>query len=50
MRNLTGFLMGASGMPLSRFLPVSAAAATLWALTIALEYHRFGRAVAGAGM
>jgi membrane protein DedA with SNARE-associated domain len=48
VRNVTGLLAGASGMPLSRFLPLSAAAATVWALVNALEYYWFGHALAGA--
>jgi membrane protein DedA with SNARE-associated domain len=48
LRNLTGLLAGASGMPLNRFLPVSAAAALTWALLNALEYYWFGHALLGA--
>lgn len=48
LRNVTGLLAGASGMPLERFLPVSAAAALVWALTNALEYYWFGGVLAGA--
>ena len=35
-------------MPLGRFLPLSAAAATVWALINALECYWFGHALAGA--
>jgi membrane protein DedA with SNARE-associated domain len=49
LRNVTGLLAGASGMPLDRFLPLSAAAALAWALTNALGYYWFGHALAGAG-
>lgn len=48
LRNLSGLLAGACGMPLRRFLPVSAAAALAWAALNALEYYWFGRALAGA--
>jgi membrane protein DedA with SNARE-associated domain len=48
VRNVTGLLSGASGMPLKRFLPFSAAAAMAWALTNSLEYYWFGHALAGA--
>ena len=48
VRNVTGLLAGASGMAVSRFLPLSAAAATVWALINALEYYWFGHALAGA--
>jgi membrane protein DedA with SNARE-associated domain len=48
LRNVTGLLAGASGMPVSRFLPLSAAAATAWALINGLEYYWFGHALAGA--
>ena len=47
-RNLAGLLAGASGMPLNRFLPVSAAAALAWALLNGLEYYWFGHALLGA--
>ncbi len=49
LRNVTGLLAGASGMPLRRFLPVSTAAALAWALLNALGYYWFGHAVVGAG-
>lgn len=48
VRNVIGLIAGASGMPMRRFLPLSAAAATVWALVNALEYYWFGRALAGA--
>jgi membrane protein DedA with SNARE-associated domain len=48
LRNITGLLAGASGMPLLRFLPLSAAAATVWALVNGLQYYWFGHALAGA--
>ncbi len=48
LRNLTGLLSGASGMPLRRFLPISIAAATAWATIHSLEYYFFGHALLGA--
>ena len=48
MRNVTGLLAGASGMTLGRFLPISAAAASAWALFNGLEYYWFGHALLGA--
>jgi membrane protein DedA with SNARE-associated domain len=48
VRNVCGLVAGASGMPLRAFLPLSAAAATAWALVNALEYYWFGHALAGA--
>ena len=48
LRNVTGLVAGASGMAVNRFLPLSAAAATVWALINALEYYWFGHALAGA--
>ena len=48
LRNLTGLLAGASGMAITRFLPLSAAAATLWAFVCSLGYYWFGHALAGA--
>ena len=48
VRNVTGLLAGASGMSMSRFLPVSTAAALTWALVNALEYYWFGHALLGA--
>lgn len=49
LRNVTGLLAGATGMPTSRFLPVTAAAALAWSLVSALEYYWFGHALLGAG-
>lgn len=48
LRNLTGLVAGASGMALRRFLPLSAAAALVWALVNGLEYYWFGHALVGA--
>ncbi len=48
VRNVTGLLAGASGMPFVRFLVVNLAAALVWAAVNALEYYWFGRALAGA--
>jgi membrane protein DedA with SNARE-associated domain len=48
LRNLTGLLAGASGMPLRRFLPISTAAALAWATIHSLEYYWFGHALLGA--
>jgi membrane protein DedA with SNARE-associated domain len=48
VRNVTGLLAGASGMAISRFLAVSAAAATAWAALNGLEYYWFGQALARA--
>jgi membrane protein DedA with SNARE-associated domain len=48
VRNVTGLLAGASGMPVGRFLVVNLAAALVWAAVNALEYYWFGRALAGA--
>lgn len=48
VRNLTGWVAGASGMPARRFVPVSAAAALTWALINALEYYWFGHALLAA--
>lgn len=48
VRNVSGLVAGASGMALVRFLPVTVAAATVWALVNALEYYWFGHALAGA--
>jgi membrane protein DedA with SNARE-associated domain len=48
VRNVCGLVAGASGMPLRTFLPLSAAAASVWALVNALEYYWFGHALAGA--
>jgi membrane protein DedA with SNARE-associated domain len=48
VRNVIGLVAGASGMPLKRFLPLSAAAATAWALVNGLSAYWFGHALAGA--
>jgi len=48
LRNITGLLAGASGMPVGRFFTLSVAAATAWALINGLEYYWFGDALAGA--
>ncbi|HET8977897.1 MAG TPA: DedA family protein [Solirubrobacteraceae bacterium] len=48
LRNVTGLLAGSSGMPLGTFLPLSAAAALVWALVNGLEYYWFGDALASA--
>ncbi len=48
VRNVTGLLAGATGMAVSRFVAVSAAAALTWALISALEYYWFGHALLGA--
>jgi membrane protein DedA with SNARE-associated domain len=48
LRNLVGLFAGAAGMPLRRFMPISAAAALAWALLNGLEYYFFGHAIAGA--
>jgi membrane protein DedA with SNARE-associated domain len=48
LRNVVGLLAGSSGMSVRRFLPVCAAACTVWASVNALEYYFFGHALAGA--
>jgi membrane protein DedA with SNARE-associated domain len=48
VRNVIGLLAGASGMPLTRFLPLSAFAATVWALGNGLGYYWFGHALTRA--
>jgi membrane protein DedA with SNARE-associated domain len=48
-RNVMGILAGASGMALTRFLPISAAAAVVWTSVNALEYYFFGHALLAAG-
>ena len=48
VRNLTGLVAGASGMPVNRFLRYSVIAALAWALVEGLKYYWFGRALAGA--
>ena len=47
-RNVAGLLAGATGVPLTRFLLVSAAACTAWSALITLEYYFAGRAILGA--
>jgi membrane protein DedA with SNARE-associated domain len=48
LRNVAGLLAGATGMSLRRFLPVTAAAATAWALITGLEYYYLGHAFTSA--
>ncbi len=48
VRNVVGLLAGATGMPLRRFLPITAAAATTWALLNGLEYYYLGHALFAA--
>ena len=48
LRNVSGLVAGASDMPLSRFVPVSAAAALAWSLISGLEYYWFGHVLLGA--
>ena len=48
-RNVMGVLAGASGMALTRFVPISAAAALAWTVVTALEYYWFGHALLAAG-
>lgn len=48
VRNVIGLVSGASGMPLKRFLPITAAAALVWALANGLGYYWFGHALARA--
>jgi membrane protein DedA with SNARE-associated domain len=48
LRNVTGLLAGASGMPVRRFFPISASAALVWALANALGYYWFGHTLARA--
>jgi membrane protein DedA with SNARE-associated domain len=48
IRNVTGLLAGASGMPVARFTAVTCVAAVAWASLNGLEYYWFGRALAGA--
>ena len=47
VRNVIGLVAGASGMPLERFLPLSAAAAIAWALVNGLGSYWFGHVLAG---
>jgi membrane-associated protein len=48
LRNVAGLAAGASGVPLGRFLAVSAVAAWAWSALIALEYYFAGHAILGA--
>jgi len=48
VRNVSGWVAGASGMSVNRFVPVSAAAALTWSTVNALEYYWFGHALLGA--
>jgi membrane protein DedA with SNARE-associated domain len=48
VRNVIGLVAGASGMPVKRFLPVTMAAAAVWAVWSGLGYYWFGHALAGA--
>lgn len=48
IRNVTGLVAGASGMPVARFLRYSVTAALAWAVIEGLKYYWFGRALAGA--
>lgn len=48
LRNVTGLVAGASGMPLAVFMATNLAAALVWATVNSLEYYWFGRALAGA--
>jgi membrane protein DedA with SNARE-associated domain len=48
LRNAAGLVAGASGVPLGRFLAVSAVAALAWSALITLEYYFAGHAILGA--
>jgi membrane protein DedA with SNARE-associated domain len=48
LRNAAGVVAGASGVPLVRFLAVSAVAAVAWSALITLEYYFAGHAILGA--
>jgi membrane-associated protein len=48
LRNIAGLAAGASGVPLGRFLAVSAIAACAWSALITLEYYFAGHAILGA--
>jgi membrane-associated protein len=48
LRNVAGLAAGASGVPLGRFLAVSAVAALAWSALITLEYYFAGHAILGA--
>ena len=48
LRNAAGLVAGASGVPLGRFLAVSAVAALAWSALITLESYFVGHAILGA--
>jgi len=48
LRNVAGLVAGASGVPLGRFLAISAVAALGWSGLITLEYYFAGHAILGA--
>ncbi len=48
LRNAAGLVAGASGVPVGRFLAVSAVAALAWSALITLEYYFVGHAILGA--
>jgi membrane protein DedA with SNARE-associated domain len=48
LRNAAGLVAGASGVPVRRFLTVTAVAAFAWSALITLEYYFAGRAILGA--
>ena len=48
LRNIAGLAAGASGVPLVRFLLISAVAAVAWSALISLEYYFAGHAILGA--
>lgn len=48
VRNVIGLVAGASGMPVKRFLPITAAAVAVWAVGNGLGYYWFGHTLAGA--
>jgi membrane protein DedA with SNARE-associated domain len=48
VRNITGLLAGASGMPVRRFIRYSTTAALAWGVIEGLKYYWFGRALVGA--
>jgi membrane protein DedA with SNARE-associated domain len=48
LRNVAGLVAGASGVPVGRFLTVSAVAALAWSALITLEYYFVGHALLGA--
>lgn len=50
VRNVTGLLAGASGMPFGRFLGFSFVAAFAWATINGLEYYWFGHALLAAAV